>query len=59
MVPSESKPMPKEDMRTACGCNRPSRLAKLMIAVGAYTAAAHRPQMAEASRTVLTSVRWV
>jgi hypothetical protein len=35
MVPSDSKPMPKEDMRTACGCNMPARFARLMIAVGA------------------------
>jgi hypothetical protein len=51
--------MPKDDMRTACACAMPARFARLMIAVGAYTAAAHSPQMADANSTVFTSVRCV
>ena len=51
MVPSDSRPMPNEDIFTAWACTMPARLAKPEMAVGAYTAPAHSPQIAEASST--------
>src|ERR1039458_413110 len=57
IVPIDNRPVPSEAIFTAVATAIPCFLARVMMAVGSYTAPAHRPTIATVSRAALTMVR--
>ena len=57
MVPTDSSAVPKEAMRAAEGPSMPWARARMVMAVGSYTAAAHSPITATESSPDMTMVR--
>src|ERR1700686_3051503 len=56
IVPMERMAVPMEALFDACATDMPAFFARVIIAVGSYTAPAHRPMIATVSNAALTTV---